>query len=243
MLTKSILAEWMKLRHSRMLLVLIVLPTISILIGCTNFYFNQGILQNEWYSLWTQVSLFYGEFFLPVLIAICSSYVCRLEHMNRNWNVLMTAPVTVPSIFIAKLTIVGILIIFVQIYFLLLYYCAGNMFGFSSFFPVETFGWIFRGWIASITISTIQLFLSLRIRSFAAPIGLSLCGVFLGLGMYVLKIGMFFPFSLLTIGMGVISQESLTIAENILFFFMNAFFIILFSTISIGKLKKTDVRT
>lgn len=243
MLQRMILAEWMKLRHSRMLLVLLVLPTISILIGCTNFYFNQGILQQEWYSLWTQVSLFYGEFFLPVFIAICCAYVCRLEHMNRNWNVLMTAPISVSSIFIAKLTIVSMLIIFVQTFFFILYYCAGNLFGFSLLFPVETFGWIFRGWVASITISAIQLFLSLRIRSFAAPIGLSLCGVFIGLGMYVAKIGMFFPYSLLTIGMGVLSQESLTATENILFIFMNAFFIILFSTICIGKLKKADVRT
>lgn len=99
---RSIYAEFLKLRHSRIGFVLVVLPLISMLIGCLNFYFNQGVLTNGWYSLWTQVSLFYGEFFLPILIAICCAYVCRLEHLNRNWNMLMTSPVSVSSVFIAN---------------------------------------------------------------------------------------------------------------------------------------------
>ncbi|MBM7855327.1 hypothetical protein JOC37_001720 [Desulfohalotomaculum tongense] len=79
MFKKSISAEWLKLRHSRIWLVLITLPIISVLLGSINYHFNQGVLQNEWYSLWTQVSLFYGEFFLPILIAICCAYICRIE--------------------------------------------------------------------------------------------------------------------------------------------------------------------
>lgn len=59
---RSISAEWLKLRHSRIGLVIAVLPIISMLIGSANFYLNQGALQNGWYSLWTQVSLFYGVF-------------------------------------------------------------------------------------------------------------------------------------------------------------------------------------
>lgn len=59
---RSISAEWLKLRHSRISLVIAVLPIISLLIGCANYYLNQGALQNGWYSLWIQVSLFYGVF-------------------------------------------------------------------------------------------------------------------------------------------------------------------------------------
>ncbi len=241
MLKRSIAAEGLKLRHSRIWLILFVLPSLSILIGCANYYLNQGVLHQEWYSLWTQVSLFYGEFFLPILIAICCSYLCRLEHQNHNWNSLMAAPISPAHVFLAKLAVLGILLFFVQIFFLLLYYGAGKLLQLSSPFPLETLGWIFKGWLACITIASIQLGLSLRIRSFATPIGICLCAVFMGLGMYLLKLGMFFPYSLLTIGMGILQQKCIMGSENLLFIIMNLLFTILFSFISIYRLKNTDI--
>ncbi|MFD3448911.1 ABC transporter permease [Microbacteriaceae bacterium 4G12] len=238
---QSISAEWLKLRHSWIGLVLAVLPIISLLIGCANYYFNQGALQNGWYSLWTQVSLFYGEFFLPILIAICCSYICRLEHLNRNWNMVMSSPVSVANVFLAKLIIVSILILFAQGLFLGLYWLIGTLFSLPGPFPVETIGWTIRGWYASLSISALQLGLSLRIRSFATPIGISLCAVFVGLAMYIAKLGIFFPYSLLTIGMSVMSQDKLTSIQNFLFWVVNMAFIIIFASMSIRRLKNKDI--
>jgi len=237
---RSISAEWLKLRHSRIGLVLAVLPIISLLIGCANYYFNRGVLQNGWYSLWTQVSLFYGEFFLPILVAICCAYVCRFEHQNRNWNMVLTSPVSVASVFLAKLIVVSILILFAQALFMGLYWLAGTMFSLGPF-PVETIGWTIRGWYACLSIIALQLGLSLRIRSFATPIGISLCAVFIGLGMYIAKMGFFFPFSLLTIGMRVLNQDKLTDIQNILFWVANMAFIIIFTSMSIRRLKNKDI--
>ncbi|MDA1650644.1 ABC transporter permease [Bacillus cereus group sp. TH160LC] len=238
---RSISAEWLKLRHSRICLVIAVLPIISILIGSANYYLNQGALQNGWYSLWTQVSLFYGVFFLPILIAICCSYICRLEHLNRNWNMIMTSPVSVANIFLAKLIIVSILILFAQGLFMGFYWLIGTLFSLPGSFPLETIEWTLRGWYASISISAWQLGLSLRIRSFATPIGMSLCGVFIGLGMYISKFGMLFPFSLLNIGMSVMSQDQLTNVQNFLFWMMNMAFVIIFALSSIQRLKNRDI--
>ena len=238
---RSISAEWLKLSHSRIGLVLAVLPIISLLIGCANYYSNQEVLQNGWYSLWTQVSLFYGEFFLPILIAVCCSYICRLEHLNRNWNMILSSPVSVTSVFIAKLIVVSMLILFAQALFMGLYWFAGTLFSIPGPFPVETIGWMLRGWYATISISALQLGLSLRIRSFATPIGISLCAVFIGLGMYITKLGMFFPFSLLTIGMSVLNQDKLSDTQSLLFWSVNMIFIIIFSTMSIRRLKNKDI--
>lgn len=242
MLIRCIQAEWMKMRHSYLWPILIALPVFSTLLGCANYYMNRAALTNGWYSLWTQVSLFYGEFFLPVLIAICCAYVCRLEHLNKNWNMVMTAPVSAASIFIAKLTIVGTLILLLQILFTVLYLAAGYVLSMPLTVPEETVGWVFRGWIAAITISSIQLALSLRIKSFALPIGISVCAVFIGIGLYVGNIGMIFPYSLLTIGMGVLSQEKLTSIQTIQFFVMNLIFLVLVSALSIRRLKRSDVK-
>ncbi|QDD87339.1 ABC transporter permease [Bacillus cereus] len=238
---RSISAEWLKLSHSRIGLVIAVLPIISMLIGSANYYLNQGALQNGWYSLWTQVSLFYGVFFLPILIAICCSYICRLEHLNRNWNMIMTSPVSVANVFLAKLIIVSILILFAQGLFMGLYWLIGTLFSLPGSFPVETVDWAIRGWYASLSISALQLGLSLRIRSFATPIGISLCGVFIGLGMYIGKFGILFPFSLLNIGMSVMSQDKLTDMQNFLFLVINMAFVIIFASRSIRRLKNKDI--
>jgi len=241
MLKRCIDAEWIKLRRSRLSMILFALPVFSVLIGCANYALNREALAGGWYSLWTQISLFYGEFFLPVLVAICSAYMCRLEHLNKNWNAVMAAPITAAHLFLAKLIVVGALLFLVQLLFLSLYYAAGQLFGLSSPFPGETFGWVTRGWFASAAIASIQLGLSMRIRSFAVPIGISVCAVFIGLGLYVSDLGLFFPYSLLTIGMGVLSQESLSLFDSALFIAMTALFLVASSVFFIRWLKKTDV--
>ncbi|MFF2177246.1 ABC transporter permease [Lysinibacillus sp. NPDC058147] len=238
---QSISAELLKLRNSRIGLVLVVLPSISLMIGCANFYLNQGVLENGWYSLWNQVCIFYGEFFLPILIAICCSYVCRLEHLNRNWNMILTSPVSVASVFLAKLLVVSILILFTQAFFLGVYWLAGTLFSLPGHFPVDTIVWSVRGWYATLSISALQLAISLRIHSFATPIGICLCAVFIGLGMYTANLGIFFPFSLLTIGMNVLSQDQLTDEQNILFWVVNLSFVIIFAAMSIRRLKNKDI--
>ncbi|MEK4043865.1 ABC transporter permease [Paenibacillus sp. FSL H8-0048] len=234
---RSVAAEWAKLRRSRMGLVLVSLPVVSLMIGCANFVMNREVLEGGWYSLWTQVSLFYGEFFLPILIAICCAFVCRLEHVNRNWNMILAAPVPIAGLFIAKLVIVGVLIAGAQALFLLMYWAAGRMLSMTGAFPLDIILWTFRGWVAALSIAALQLGLSIRIRSFATPIGISLCAVFVGLGLYVLKLGLLFPYSLLTIGMGVLTQRGLTPAENLLFFSMSGVYLVILSAWSIRRLK------
>ena len=123
MLRKSVFGEILKLKNSFIWYVLLALPLISVLIGSGNFYLNQGILKKEWYSLWTQVSLFYGEFFFPILIAIFCAYICRLEHMNHNWNNVMTLPVNLKNIFLSKLTVVSMLTAITSFLCCLLYCC------------------------------------------------------------------------------------------------------------------------
>ncbi len=242
MLKRCITAEWLKLRHSRIWIILVILPIISVFIGSTNFYLNQGILSKEWYSLWSQVSLFYGEFFFPILIAICCGYMWRLEHLNRNWNMIMTAPVSLATIFLAKLLVVGVLLIFVQGLFFLLYLIGGKLVGLTSSLPSELVEWFIQGWIASVTISSFQLVLSMRFRSFAVPIGIGLCATFIGFGMYILDLGMFFPHSLLTIGMGVLSQSALSSqSDYVLFFLINLLYISVISILAIQLTRKKDI--
>lgn len=241
MLARCILAEGLKLRHSRIWGILLVLPLISVLIGCANFYMNQGVLQKEWYSLWSQTGLFYGQFFFPILMAICCAYLCRLEHFQKNWNLMLTAPVPVSSIFWAKLSVAGVLLALVQALFFALYWAGGSLVGLSGALPSELPGWLFRGWFAGLAVCSLQLMLSMRIRSFAVPIGLGLCASLLGLGLQVFKLGMLFPHSLLASGMGVLSQTGFSAGQLVPFYIMSGLYTLFFGAIAIRRLRRSDV--
>lgn len=65
MLCKLIRAELMKLRRSPVWLAFIVMPVIPALMGTFNYLENLELLHSEWYSLWTQHTLFTDYIFLP----------------------------------------------------------------------------------------------------------------------------------------------------------------------------------
>lgn len=241
MLMKSIKAEWMKLRHSMIWSVLFVLPMISIGLGGINFWMNQQILQKEWYSLWTQVVLFYGYFFFPVLISILCSYLCRLEHLNHNWNAVMTSPIPIRNVFVSKLIVISMLTFIIHLFICILFIILGTLFGFKSHIPFELIGWFARGFCASIVISSLQLCLSMRIRSFAAPIGICMCASIAGIAAIAKGFGIYYPYSMLSIGMGAVTQKGLSIHDNITFAVMAFVFVSIFCIGGVSRLKKKDV--
>lgn len=64
MLFACMRAELMKLKRSFIWSVFLILPVISTIMGCFNYIQNTDIVGISWYSLWTQTTLFYSNFFL-----------------------------------------------------------------------------------------------------------------------------------------------------------------------------------
>ena len=92
---RCVRAELIKLRHSAMWFAVFALPLIGVLIGTGNYFINADALTGDpWFDLWTQVALFFGYFFYPVLAAVVAGYLWRVEHFDHNWNGLMTTPVS-----------------------------------------------------------------------------------------------------------------------------------------------------
>lgn len=244
MLINLVEAEWLKLKRSNMWFAIISLPLLGIFIGSGNYYLNKAELHGgEWQELWTQVGLFYGYFFFPILIAICASYIWRLEHMNHNWNMIMTAPIKIKNIFLSKFIVLAVLNIVPQLMLMALYFISGKMiFGFKEQFPIEALFWLFGGWLASLTVGAMQLYLSMRIRSFSIPIGIGLCTCLAGMFFYVTGLKMIFPTSLLIVGMGSLRAKALESSEAIAFSVMCIFYIIFFSALASRRLKKIDIK-
>ena len=64
--------ELIKLRRAPVWIAFFALTALSAVMGTFNYLNNTGILTQQWYSLWTQHTLFAGFFFLPSLLACCA---------------------------------------------------------------------------------------------------------------------------------------------------------------------------
>lgn len=194
--------ERCKLKRSCIWLAVLGIPLIPAFLGSANYAGNTGILTSQWYSLWTQVTLFYCYFFFPALIGLYCAYLFRLEHLNHNWNLLMTLPVRRSSLFLGKWITAGGLIFITQMFLVLLYFIAGNFLGLTAPFPWrKVLLWALLGILSGMAIASFQLLCSLIFRSFAVPVAIAFAGGLAGMGLYLKGFGLLSPFSLMALGM------------------------------------------
>ena len=122
-----------------------------------------------------------------------------------------------------------------------LYLFCGFACGISNPVPPELIEWMFCGILGGITVSTVQCFLSLVIRSFALPIGIALAGGIAGLVATAMGLWYLVPYALLSVGMRANNPEREL--EFITFMAWNIIFTVIFYLLSVLYLNKTDVKT
>lgn len=198
---RTIKAESLKLKRSPVWLAFFALPLISAFFGTMNYKLNIEVLKSEWYSLWSQHTLFLCYFFMPALIGTYCSYLWRLEHTHHNWNSFLTMPLPVSVLYLGKLTQAVRVTILGNVWIFLLFYICGRLAGIQSPFPHEALEWFLCGALGAVAVCGVQLLLSLVIRSFAVPVGIALAGGVLGLYMTNHGYGMNYPYSLYCLGM------------------------------------------
>ncbi|WP_283681906.1 ABC transporter permease [Parablautia sp. Marseille-Q6255] len=242
MLLRCIHAEQQKLRHCIIFPACIFIPIIPAVMGTFNYLQNTEILSQGWYSLWTQHTLFYACFFYAPLVALYCSYLWRLEHCSNNWNVLMTAPVSLPCLYLGKLSVIFQVTLFTQLWVGVLFFLGGKFIGLPGLPPVQILLWLLRGTLAAAAIGALQLLLSMTIRSFSVPIGISLIGSVLGLLISNKGLGLYWPYTLMLMGMNANKTEDALSGGLPAFLAATAFFFILFYAIAIWLLKHRDIR-
>lgn len=233
---KTIKSECLKLKRSPVWLAFFILPVISAFFGTSNYMANQGLLKSEWYSLWSQHTLFLCYIFMPALIGTYCSYLWRLEHLRNNWNSFLTAPVSRTSLYVGKLFWAVIMVVAGNTWIFLLYVLCGKLCGLPGVPPKESIGWIVCGILGGITICCIQLVISMVIRSFAIPIGIGLAGGIGGLMITSKGWGLYYPYSLYCMGMRANNPQ---MELDILPFIIGCiFYIFLFSVVSVVCLRR-----
>lgn len=241
MLSACIKTEGQKLKHSHLWLVFLVIPLIPTILGTGNYVNNLELLKSGWYSLWTQHSLFYADFFYGPLIAIYCSYIWRLEHLNHNWNSLMTMPVSEWEIFLAKLFLAFRCTVLLQLWVGVLFVIAGKLTGLPGFPPVEILFWLLRGSIGGMVTAALQLALSMIIRSFAVPVAIALLGSVAGFMLTSGGYGMFWPYALMQQGMNA-NKSTDVLSSPAGFAVSLCVFLLLFVGVGVGYLKNRDVQ-
>ena len=243
MLWRCIRAENRKLRGCAIWPVFLIVPMISAGYGTFNYLQNLGLLQSEWYSLFTQHTLFYSMFFFAPLVGIYAAYLWRLEHTGHNWNRIMAAPVPPILLYLAKLAVVLKMALLTQLWVCVLYVACGKLWaGLPGFPPLEILLWIMRGALGSVAIIALQLLLSMVIRSFAVPVLIALAGGVAGMMAVTWDLGLFWPYALMLLGMNSNKSEDALAGGIAGFLLSTAVFTALFVAVAWILLKKRDVK-
>lgn len=232
--------EYIKLKGSPIWIAFILLPLISAFIGSLNYLGNIAILDDLWYSLWSQHTIFLCYFFMPALLGVYCSYLWRLEHTDTNWNQLLVhiSPwKLVRNKLLCAAFMLGLSLLWITVLFLL----SGKIAGVTSAVPSEMPEWIVCGFLGGLCICCVQLFFSLVIRSFAIPIAMALMGSIASLALTTKGLWYILPYSIFSVGMR---------ANNPFFELDYGLFGIacicicgIFYVLSVLYLKYTDVRT
>lgn len=233
MLIKLLKAERMKLKRSPVWLAFLLMPIIPALLGTLNYMGNIEILKSEWYSLWTQHTLFTCYFFLPALIGIYCAYLIRLEHNHQNWNKILTMPTNLQRIFLAKLLTVSLMIFFSELWIGILFILSGKIIGIPSEPPYTSIlQWCLSGTLGGMVMAAIQLLLSIYLKSFALPVGISFAGGLSGLVFLAKDLGHIWPYSLMAYGMNANSPQQMLKSGSLAFVIICIAFLLALTAIS-----------
>lgn len=243
MFIACIKAERLKLKRSFIWLAFAAVPLIPAIMGVQNYLQNLELLKSGWYSLWTQETLFYANFFYGPLIAVYCAYLWRVENFHHNRNALMSAPVPVRDIMLSKLIMAVAVTAATQLWVGILFVISGKLAGLAGFPPGRILFWLLRGLIGGAVIASVQLFLSMVIRSFALPVALAAIGSISGLMAANSSLGLFWPYSLMLLGMNANKDEDMISGSGLAFGISSLVFIAVFSLMGICLLKYRDVKS
>ena len=201
MLLRSLEAECLKCRRSPVWLAFVVLPLFPAILGTGNYMGNLEVLEDQWYSLWTQHVLFASLFFLPAQLGVFCAWQWRLEHTEHSWNQAMTAPVPARNLYLTKLILAAGTSFLAQGVIGILFLISGKLVGIDAPIPPQLPGWLFFGALGGAAVCALQLLLSLVSRAFAIPVAIALVGGIAGLMLTSQGLGYALPYSLLCLGM------------------------------------------
>lgn len=169
--------EWQKLRPTGVWVPVLAAPAMTVLIGAVErgIYASGQTSHLPWLTVYAAVVHLYAVLFLPLLAGILASLCCRIEHLAGGWKQLFALPVTRTAIYAAKFVYVLLFLALAQALVLLGVWMDGVIvLHLSAPFPwtLLTKG-VIGGWVATVPLAALQLWVATWWKSFAEPFALN----------------------------------------------------------------------
>lgn len=178
MIFRMLQCEWKKLRTSSIWVPILAAPLLAVLVGALMSRMDLGARAGgvSWPIVYGGIVRIYAIVFLPMLAGILASLVCRTEHLTGGWKQLLALPVRRTTVYVAKFLYVLLFLALVQVLVLIGVLVDGL--GFSHIQAPIPWAMLSRGfiggWIATIPLAALQLWVSTWWNSFSAPFALNI---------------------------------------------------------------------
>ncbi|MGG3926832.1 ABC transporter permease [Metabacillus fastidiosus] len=165
-------SDILKMRKTNIWLLLFISPSLAFSTGLVTEK-EQGI-PNDWVFYLLIMTIAHSILFLPLIIGVFTSFVCRYEHQNGGWKQLLSLPVSRTHVYLSKFLIVTFLITINQLLFIVSLFIISLIKGFADPIPVDIIlKTALGGLMASLPLIAFMLLISMAWSSFAAPLALN----------------------------------------------------------------------
>lgn len=176
------------------------------------------------------------------MIGVYCAYIMRIEHNNRNWNKVLTMPASRQMVFISKMLIISFMILISEIWIGVLFVISGKIIGITAVVPYgSVITWCLFGVLGGMVIASIQLLISIYLKSFAFPVAISFMGGISGLVFLAKNLGHIWPYSLMAYGMNSNSPQELLAKGYTQFIAVCAVYIIVFTALGSKIMNTQDI--
>ncbi len=182
-MSSLLLVEVLKLRRSSVWVVTVLLPVLAVVSGTVNYLMNLETLTSGWESFSSQVLVFYGLLFCSLGTALLVAAVWRPEHRGTSWNAMRTTTHSPVAVVVAKTLVVSVPLAVMQIVLLVASWVVGACLGLGPVAPAAFVAGCLLAVLAAQPLVAAQSLLSMRMRSFAAPVAVCLVGVVVGIAL------------------------------------------------------------
>lgn len=164
-------AEWYKIRKTNILPFILIGPILVFVIAWFINPEGDGIERGLYYIYTSlNVNLAYAIMFLPLMTGVLAGMICRYEHQAGGWKQLLALPTTRGRVYASKYIVIISITLMIQVLYAAALWSVGSLKGYSEPFPIEIIlKSVLGGWVATLPLIALQLWLSMLFKSFAAP--------------------------------------------------------------------------
>ncbi|WP_010497850.1 ABC transporter permease [Paenibacillus elgii] len=234
-------AEWLKLKHSRILWIVILMPILLTAQGVGNFTRYSDIwTRDDWTVIIEQCLIFYPPMLLPFFIAIVIALMIRIEHSHNGWKHLLALPVRRGHIYAAKFGLALLLVVLNIAVFGASIVAAGLVAGANGPIPLDRIALpLLRLIPAVLPIMAIQFWLSLRYRHIGIPLGIGIGLAVPSLLVANSKYWIVYPWTYPT--MAALASQSSTFSKGPLLYGAIALVFLLVTVIGFTEFRRRDI--